>query len=146
MFIIDISSWWIFPLMYMMFPSPYLLINFGWMCILLNIRMAASAYISSQKIGFLGKIFSRPLFWGNVYSSCCSVFLACNRMMDPVNASTLLACVFLLRNLLSTDVEEDKWPMSVNSCSVDVGSGSVPGWVSLLVLLAWNYLFLVLSW
>ena len=43
-FRIGLSSWLIFPLMNMKYPSPLLWINFGWKSILLDSRMTTPAF------------------------------------------------------------------------------------------------------
>ena len=59
------TSWWIFPLTGVKYPSPYLLITFGWKSILLDIAMATPVCSLEP---FSWKTFSSPLLWDKCLS------------------------------------------------------------------------------
>lgn len=64
---------------------PTFLINVGWMIILLDIRMATTAFFWVC----LEELFSSSLLQGNTYFYCWNVFAVCSLVMDPVFTSMM---------------------------------------------------------
>lgn len=87
MFRTETFSWWIFPLMNIMYPSPSLLISFGCKSILLDIRLATPICFL---VPFAWRLFSSLLLYSSVCLYRCGVFHVCNKMLDSVCISSLL--------------------------------------------------------
>jgi len=96
-------------------PSPSILINFGWMCILLDIRMVTPACFLGPFC--LENFFLAPHYWGSVCLCCWGMFLVCSKIMDPVCIVSMLAYDFLFLNLVYwywkiVKINERKWKRS----------------------------------
>ena len=105
-FRIENSSWMIWPLMCMKWPSVSFLITLGWKSILLDIRMTTPACFFSP---FAYKLFSSLSFWGSVYLFPWDGFPVSSKMLGSVCVASLLVYVFFigeLSPLILRDIKE----------------------------------------